>query len=171
MQSCLLLTLLSLSGCMIPLPIPGRVDTSPAAFGRVVDELSKEPVEAVTVTFKDHEGHTRSRITTPANGEFALGPERHTYYIQVRTPCPCYLIPRPEPYAWFLEMSRTNYVTKEINLREIYFKDIYAHRTNTADHVFRLGDVGLDRVKGLQKTNTANQAAQPTPRKRVEVGR
>jgi hypothetical protein len=99
--------------------------------------------------FKDSQGTARSETFTQTNGTFTIGPERHTYFVQIRTPCPVYYYPRPEPYAWQLEIDKTNYVTKEMNLR-----DIYDQRTN---NTFHLGDVELGPIWWLTNSNTANR--------------
>lgn len=55
---CGLATLL-FAGCM-PVPIPGKIATSPEVYGRVVDSKNGQPVQGATVTFKDFNGKRRS---------------------------------------------------------------------------------------------------------------
>ena len=86
-------------GCMIPVPIPGRLETSPKVCGWVIDRRSRQAVEGARVSVRDEHGTERSHAITGTNGMFVIGPERHTYLMQIRTPCPVYCIPRPEPYA------------------------------------------------------------------------
>lgn len=159
--ACLLATLLS--GCMIPVPIPGRIETSPEVHGRVIDRRSRQPVAGARVSFRDGHGTERSRVVTGTNGMFVIGPERHTYLMQIRTPCPVYYLPRPEPYAWQLEIDKKGYVTREINLR-----DMYDQLTN---NTFRLGDVEFGPIFWLTNTNTANQASQATAPSVADPGR
>jgi hypothetical protein len=137
---------------MIPVPIPGRIATSPEVHGRVIDRRSGQPVEGATVMFRDGQGTARSKSLTAANGMFSIGPERHTYLMQIRTPCPVYYLPRAEPYAWQLEIDKTGYVTREIDL-----STVHDQRTN---NIFRLGNVELGPIFWLKGTNTANEASQ-----------
>jgi hypothetical protein len=72
--------------------------------------------------------------------------------MQIRTPCPVYYLPRAEPYAWQLEIDKTGYVTREIDL-----STVHDQRTN---NIFRLGTVELGPIFWLKGTNTANEASQ-----------
>jgi len=83
--------------------------------------------------------------------------------MRIVTPCPVYYLPKKEPFAWQLEISKTGYVTKEIDLGSIF-----GQGTN---HVFALDDIELGPIGWLNNTNTANQAAQDTARKLADPGR
>ena len=77
------------AGC-IPVPIPGKIETSPEVYGRVVEAGSEQPIAGAKVTFKDLHGTRRSETTTQTNGTFQIGPEWHSYWVVVFTACPVY---------------------------------------------------------------------------------
>jgi hypothetical protein len=137
-----LFVFLALNGCMLPIPIPGSIDTSPIVVGRVIDQQTKEPLQGVEVAFKDEVDSNKLRLKalTQVDGTFVLGPEKHNYAVIVVTPDPVFYLPSPEGYAWFLEFNKRLYVTKTIDLRYIY-----EQRKNNK---FEIGDVELVSIKG-----------------------
>lgn len=141
-----------LAGCL-PVPIPGKVDTSPEVYGRVIDAANEQPIPGATVMFKDLHGKQRSKTSTQANGTFHLGPEWHSYRVVIFTPCPVRYIPKRPPYAWFLEIANPGYVTREIDLRYDY---------PISNNTLRLGDVKLDPIWPTHNTNRANQTSEAT---------
>lgn len=129
------ISMLLLSMCILPIPIPGRIDTSPFVSGRLVDKSTKKPIYGASIYFKVPGSLPRAKIVSKADGTFALGPEKHLYLIRVITPCPEYYLPPPPPYADTLEISSPGYPSKQIYLRSIY--------EHTIDEKIDLGDIEL----------------------------
>ncbi len=152
---CSLLILLG-AGC-VPVPIPGKIDTSPEVYGRVVDSQNGQPVPGATITFKDLEGKRRSSTATQADGAFHIMPEWHRYAVVVFTACPVHYIPKRPPHAWFLEITHAAYTTREVDMRYDY-----PHDGSTGVIVVRLGDVKLTPVGSTPDRNGAKQASDTT---------
>ena len=134
------------AGC-IPVPIPGKIETSPEVYGRVVEAGSEQPIAGAKVTFKDLHGTRRSETTTQTNGTFQIGPEWHSYWVVVFTACPVYYIPKRPPHAWFLEIAHAEYVTREIDMRYDY---------PMSNNVLRIGDATLDPIRPRREKHRAN---------------
>jgi len=134
----------------MPVPVPGKLLVSPQVHGRVMDRTTRQPVAGATVMLQEETGgkvNNRSKSATDPDGLFTVGPEQHSYYVAVVTPCPVYHIPEEPPYAWLLEITSPGYQAQQIDMRERY--------SQLNNNVLQLGDIELEPITTVSPASEA----------------
>lgn len=65
------------SGCIVPVPVPGKVQVVPDTLGQVSDSQTGSPVQGASVAV---DGRTRAKVLTDADGRFHIVPS-HKFYL------------------------------------------------------------------------------------------
>lgn len=97
---------LTLTGCLIAAPWPGKAETSPAVRGRIADARTKEPVPGVSV-----EIHGRPETASMSNsgGNFRLASGRQFYLLRFLSPGDVYDVLRVRERSCKIDFSHPDY--------------------------------------------------------------
>ena len=99
---------LSLTGCILPVPWPGKTETSPAIGGHITDALSKQPVTGASVQIRDR---SDTATTSDSDGDFHVAAVREFYLMRFVTPCPVYYFPSVRDQSYTVEIAHPDYET------------------------------------------------------------
>ncbi|HUW59854.1 MAG TPA: carboxypeptidase-like regulatory domain-containing protein [Candidatus Bathyarchaeia archaeon] len=103
--------LIILSGCLMPVPVPGADVVSPEISGRVIDGETKMAVAGAKVAVLRKGREWRPVTVTDNEGRFHLPKDRRYYLMRIATPSPVYRIPPTAEYAACIEISHPGYET------------------------------------------------------------
>ncbi|MDB6024235.1 MAG: hypothetical protein JWM68_458 [Verrucomicrobiales bacterium] len=97
-------------GCL-PVPWPGREQTSPSISGRILDSVTTRPVEGARVQIHER---PKTSVLSDTNGEFRVMEMRQFYLISFVTGQNVYHFPRVQERSYLFDVSHPNYETAKL---------------------------------------------------------
>lgn len=109
-------TIIVVSGCLLllgclPVPWPGKVQTSPAISGRVLDSVTTRPVVGARVQIHER---PKTSVLSDTNGEFRVMEVREFYLMSFVTGQNVYHFPPVRDLSYLFDVSHPDYETAEL---------------------------------------------------------
>src|SRR6266478_3000118 len=110
------LAILMLAGCLcllgcVPIPLPGREQTSPTIRGRVLDVRTSQPVQGARVQIHER---PKTHVLSDSNGEFRVKEVLEFYLMSFVTGQNVYHFPTVRVRSYMLDVSHADYETVEV---------------------------------------------------------
>lgn len=130
---------LSLTGCILPVPWPGKTETSPAVRGHIADALTRQPVAGARVQIRDR---SDTATTSDNAGDFHVAAVREFYLMRFVTPCPVYYFPSARDRSYAVEIAHPDYETIQFQAYDRWVLR-NAPQTNSSSKEMVLEDIML----------------------------
>jgi hypothetical protein len=109
-------TLIVVSGCLLllgclPVPWPGKIQTSPAISGRVLDSVTTRPVAGARIQIHER---PKTSVLSDTNGEFRVMEVREFYLMSLVTGQKVYHFPPVRELSYLFDVSHSDYKTAEL---------------------------------------------------------
>jgi hypothetical protein len=108
------------SGCIFPVPVPGKTESSPKVSGRVLNARTLRPISGAQILSYDE---PEISVLSDENGRYELPAVNKSYLISFHTPCPIYYFPPTGDSSRTISVSHPNYQPITRNLTPEFVTD------------------------------------------------